>query len=301
MPDGEWSRADGFLTCTHAIVGTRRVPGPFDEQTVIDWTPVWSLTGKRHRLLPTALLYFNMPHSHAGGRLRADSNGNAAGGSLEDAVLQGMLELVERDAVALWWYNRARMPGVDLDAFADPWIGELRAVHATLGRDVWVLNLTSDLRIPAMVALSRRTGDPREQIMLGFGAHVDPRIALRRALCELNQMMPAVLSEGPDDEIDRHDSDIATWWREATVHNQPYLLPDPARQPSRPTDFIYRRQPDVTTDVRAIQYHLEAIGLEVLVLDQTRLDIDLPVVKVIVPGLRHFWARYGPGRLYRSR
>jgi ribosomal protein S12 methylthiotransferase accessory factor len=35
-----------------------------------------------------------------------------------------------------------------------------------------------------------------------------------------------------------------------------------------------------------------------LVLDQTRPDIGLPVVKVLVPGLRHFWARYAPGRLY---
>jgi ribosomal protein S12 methylthiotransferase accessory factor len=39
-------------------------------------------------------------------------------------------------------------------------------------------------------------------------------------------------------------------------------------------------------------------GLEVLVLDQTRPDVGLPVVKVIVPGMRHFWARFGSGRLY---
>jgi len=38
--------------------------------------------------------------------------------------------------------------------------------------------------------------------------------------------------------------------------------------------------------------------MEFLVLDQTRPDIALPVVKVIVPGLRHFWPRFGPGRLY---
>ena len=38
--------------------------------------------------------------------------------------------------------------------------------------------------------------------------------------------------------------------------------------------------------------------MQMLVLDQTRPDIELPVVKVIVPGLRHFWARFGPGRLY---
>ena len=42
----------------------------------------------------------------------------------------------------------------------------------------------------------------------------------------------------------------------------------------------------------------EARGLEMLVLDQTRPDIGLPVAKVIVPGLRHFWARFAPGRLY---
>ena len=40
------------------------------------------------------------------------------------------------------------------------------------------------------------------------------------------------------------------------------------------------------------------VGMVMLVLDQTRPDIGLPVVKVIVPGLRHFWARFGPGRLY---
>ena len=38
--------------------------------------------------------------------------------------------------------------------------------------------------------------------------------------------------------------------------------------------------------------------MEMLVLDQTREEIGLPVVKVIVPGLRHFWARFAPGRLY---
>jgi len=38
--------------------------------------------------------------------------------------------------------------------------------------------------------------------------------------------------------------------------------------------------------------------MEFLVLDQTRPDIGMPVVRVIVPGLRHFWPRFAPGRLY---
>ena len=38
--------------------------------------------------------------------------------------------------------------------------------------------------------------------------------------------------------------------------------------------------------------------MELLVLDQTRPDIGMPVVRVVVPGLRHFWQRFAPGRLY---
>ena len=44
---------------------------------------------------------------------------------------------------------------------------------------------------------------------------------------------------------------------------------------------------------------MEQRGLEVLVLDQTRPDIGLPAIQVIVPGLRHFRPpRLAPGRLY---
>ncbi|MBE8519700.1 TOMM precursor leader peptide-binding protein [Amycolatopsis sp. H6(2020)] len=266
----------------------QHVVEPFDEDAELDWTPVWSLTRGEHRLFPTAMLYFGAPGPPS---VRADSNGNAAGGTLEDATLQGMLEVVERDAVALWWYNRTRQPPVDLDAFGDPWIAELREAYAGLGREVWVLDLTADLGVPVLAAVSRHTGGPREAIMLGFGAHLDPAVAVRRALTELNQMMPALLDgwDGGD------DPDAVRWLRDATVANQPYLRPDPALGPAR---FEDASSPDLLADVRLVQARLEAAGLEVFVLDQTRPDIGLPVVKVIVPGLRGFWGRFASGRLY---
>src|SRR5262249_1001781 len=97
------------------------VARPFDPKAVMDWTPVWSLTQRRHRYLPTRQLYYGAPAEPGHDFVHSDSNGNAAGSSLEDAVLQGLLELVERDAIALWWYNRGRVPAVDLDAFGDSW------------------------------------------------------------------------------------------------------------------------------------------------------------------------------------
>lgn len=272
------------------------IGAPFEDTTVTDWTPVWSLTQQRHRLLPTGLLYYRAPAEPGGAQPLADSNGNAAGSSLEDAVLQGLLELVERDAVALWWYNRNRLPAVDLDAFADPWLDELRSVYAELDREVWVLDVTADLRVPTMVAVSRRTGYSTEDIMFGFGAHLDPRIALHRALTELNQLMPALLTPAPD--YAGADRDARRWWRYATVINQPYLLPDPSRQPRTPVNYEFAPRHDIRGEIELIKNRVESRGMELLVLDQTRPDIGLPVVKVIVPGMRHFWARFAPGRLY---
>ncbi|HEU5475370.1 MAG TPA: TOMM precursor leader peptide-binding protein [Actinophytocola sp.] len=281
---------------THAPF--QHVCEPFDEHAFVEWTPVWSLTQQRHRLLPTGLLYFGAPVEQGHDYVFADANGCAAGSSLEDAVLQGMLELVERDAVAIWWYNRTRAPGVDLDSFRDPWIDELRAVYAGLGREVWVLDVTSDLGIPVLVALSRRLSGPAEDIMFGFGAHLDPRVALRRALTELNQLMPQVIDDGSGARYRCDDPDAVHWWRTATVANQPYLAPDPRARRRTPLAYDYTPSQDLLRDVQYVQNGIEARGMEVLVLDQTRPDVGLPVVRVIVPGMRHFWARLGPGRLY---
>jgi ribosomal protein S12 methylthiotransferase accessory factor len=55
---------------------------------------------------------------------------------------------------------------------------------------------------------------------------------------------------------------------------------------------------DLREDVRTCVERAARVGLETLVLDLTRPDVGLSVAKVTVPGLRHFWPRFGPGRLY---
>ncbi|WP_337797963.1 TOMM precursor leader peptide-binding protein [Nocardiopsis sinuspersici] len=276
-----------------------QVCDPFEEDQEINWTPVWSHTVRRHRLLPTSLLYYNAP-THNGRRYCwAHSNGTAAGACREEAVVQGFLELVERDAVALWWYNRLRQPGVDLASFGAPWIDELVRVHRGLGRHVWALDLTSDLGIPVMVAISRRVDKPAQDIVLGFGSHFDAGTALRRALSELNQMLPPVVEACADGSgYAPVDPDVLNWWRNATVETDAHLLPDPAEDARTPNHFPYEPRHDLREDVDVASELVRGHGMELLVLDQTRPDIGLPVVRVMVPGLRPFWARFGPGRLY---
>ncbi|MER7462175.1 TOMM precursor leader peptide-binding protein [Streptomyces sp. NPDC097981] len=288
------------------------VCAPFDETRPTDWTPVWSLTEGVQRLLPTSMLYFaqpgvrapapGAPGAPAGSAWDdpwADSNGNAAGSSPEDAVVQGFLELVERDAVALWWYNRTRQPGVDLAAFEDAWTERVRHGLRRMNRQVWALDLTSDLGIPVFAALSRRTDKPAEDVLFGFGAHFDPRVALCRALSEMGQLLPAVGDVRPDGTGYRiTDPEPLSWWQGATVANQPYLAADPAVAPRTPSHWPAVRNADLLDDVHVITELVRSKGMDLLVLDQSRPDLKLPVTKVVVPGLRHFWARFGPGRLF---
>jgi ribosomal protein S12 methylthiotransferase accessory factor len=188
---------------------------------------------------------------------------------------------------------------VDLQSFGEPYLDRLRAFLHERGREFWALDLTADLGVPVFASVCRRADGPPEQIVFGFGSHLDPRVALLRAVTEMNQMLssPLLGQQGKELGDPAADPETAHWLATATAGNQPYLLP--ADGPPR-TARSYPRAwtDDVAEDVRACQAHVEKAGMEMLVLDQTRPEVGLPVAKVIVPGLRHFWARFAPGRLY---
>jgi bacteriocin biosynthesis cyclodehydratase domain-containing protein len=275
------------------------VPLPFDPDVEIEWSPLRSLATGETRHLPTGYLYYGYPMDEREIYFWSDSNGNAAGNTLAEAELQGFLELAERDAVCVWWYNRLPRPAFDLESLGDPYVESLVAFYAERGRELWVLDLTNDLGIPVFIAINRRIDHPVEDIVMGFGAHLDARTAVSRALAEMNQFMPAVHQR--DDQGGTvyafDDPDSLRWWQTATLANQPYLGPHhlPARGIG---EYPELTSGDVGRDLMTCVGAAAALGHETFVLNQTRADIGLPVAKVVVPGLRHFWARLAPGRLY---
>ena len=275
------------------------VPPRLDPDAEIDWTPVWSLTHRRHRYLPTSMLYSTAPEARGPCDRIADSNGCAAGNTVAEAVLQGFFELAERDAFAIWWYNRLQVPAVDLASFDDQYLARAPAYYARHERELWLLDVTADMDIPTFVALSRRPDGEAEEIIYGAGAHADPRLAALRAVCELNQCLSWLPRPGDRAGRPEIDDPLALWWwKTAKLADCPWLAPrpdEPARSAER---YSVPDTTDTLEDVERCQALVEARGMELLVLDQTRPDIGMPVVRVIVPGMRHFWARFAPGRLY---
>lgn len=274
-----------------------RVPVAFDPDAKIAWSPVWSLSKQKVKYLPTEYLYYYYHNKENPVFCHPDSNGSAAGNTLEEAMLQGFFELVERDAVAIWWYNRLHMPGVLLESFSNPYFLQLQKHYHSQQRELWVLDLTNDLNIPTFVAVSRKTNASKEAIIFGFGCHFDANIALSRALTEMNQMLTAV-NQMKDEAAQSIDPIFYDWLEHALVSEQNYLMPKLNVASKKLSDYPVCNNVNLIKNLQRCQEIVEKNNIELLVLNQTRPEIALSVVKVLCPGLRHFWARFAKGRLY---
>ncbi len=279
------------------------VPLKFDEEKEIEWSPVLHFRSKKLHYLPAQYLYYGYPTEDTNFYSWADSNGCAAGTTIEDAIIQATLEVIERDAVAIWWYNKIARPGVDLESINSQFLSDVKQHLSTVGREYWVLDISSDMEVPCYVAATRRLQGSAEDIVFGFGAHLNPISAVERAVSEMIQFLPPVLNQDSQGNTIYQfgDKEILSWWKNAKVSEESYLLPEGSVE-TPGCDVIggWAKQGAVCLElvIEELFGRIESKGMEIFLLNQTRPDIGLPVVKVIVPGMRHFWARFAPGRLY---
>ena len=278
-----------------------KVPNKLDEDKSIEWSPVWSVTKKTEKYLPTQLLYFYFKEYHLPEWIAvADSNGASSGNTLEEAIIQGFFEVVERDCTAIWWYNRLNYPEIDLDKSNDNWIQRIRTNFQNHNRSLWCIDITNDLGIPCFAAISKNEEEGSEQqILIGLGCHFDANIALQRSIAELNQMLGYLSNLENWNTSEAEDPDhTALWIKTATTEKHGYLLPD-YNKPKVNINLIPNAcTGDLINDLDICNKIIQEIGSEILVLDVTRSNVKMPVVKVMVPKLRHFYSRYAPGRLY---
>jgi len=151
----------------------------------LHWTLGWSLSAQEYVYFPAAYCYANTSFDDHVFSLY-NHNGNSAGNTKEEAILQGTLELIERDAVAIWWYNRIPRPEISLEIIP---VEQLEIINKTLLKewDFWLLDISSDIEVVSSVAVGRNK--QTDQFVLGFGTHLCPSIACHRALTEMYQLI----------------------------------------------------------------------------------------------------------------
>jgi ribosomal protein S12 methylthiotransferase accessory factor len=117
-------------------------------------------------------------------------NGSSAGNTLEESMLQGGCELVERHVCAVVDRTRQETPNIDPASFSDPVLVELYEKFTAKGLKVWLKDFSLGLPVPTVAALvmDPATFPHKSEIVFTAGTASSPEKAAIRALTEIAQL-----------------------------------------------------------------------------------------------------------------
>jgi len=259
------------------------LPEGADTERFTSWCEGYDLVSNRSLWIPGYAVFHPLPPKYRG-PCRTNTNGLASGNTVEEAIFHALSEVIERDAWSLVETTRSTGPAVV--GIDDPVIREMQKKFADAQVEVTVRDITSDIGVPTIAAVADDVllKDP-SLLTIGIGTHTSTRIAVMRALTEVAQSRLTQIHGAREDTTladlrkrmgyDRAKRINGYWYRDnGTV--------DYADIPSSDTD-------DFLKDIWNIIDALGKKGLDrVIVVDLTREEIGIPVVRVIVPGLEMF-------------
>jgi putative methanogenesis marker protein 1 len=256
------------------------LPTGADLDRSIAWVEGYDITNDEEVIVPAQAVFHPLP-PHTGQLFRTSTNGLASGNTIEEAVFHALSEVIERDAWSL--VEASRNTGPEVVNIDDPTCLAMQKKFSDAQVKVILRDITSDIGIPTMAAVADDTllRDPM-LLTIGIGTHTSARIAVMRALTEVAQSRLTQIHGAREDTVlaelrkkmgyDRAKRINSYWFRDNGTM-------DYGRITSSDSD-------DFLTDIRFMVESLKDKGLDrVIVIDLTREEIGIPVVRVIVPGL----------------
>jgi len=213
---------------------------------------------------------------------RSNTNGLASGNCIEESILHALCEVIERDAWSLAEISK-KVPNdlvIDTD---DKHVNWLLDKFNDAGIDIYVKDITSDLGIPTFFAASDDVRDKDPTLLnMGVGTHMSPKVALLRALTEVAQSRLTQIyrnNRNPSGAIIKRK----LGYEKVKGMNKKWY--DPSKKVGF-SEFEPLDTPYLLDDIERMIEALAHNGFEnVCVVDLTKHDVDVPVVRVTVPGL----------------
>lgn len=273
---------------------------PFHPDDPQNWVWGYSLLQDRPVLIPESVAYYSLGHKD--GFVYETSNGCAIGGSLEEAIFHGILEIVERDAFLLTWYAQLPLSRLDLASACDTELQlMIERMRTITGYDLHVFDATMEHGIPSVWAIAKNTKQTGMNLICAGGAHMEPVRAVKNAIHELAGML-LIMDEKFEENRKKyeqflHDPYLVTQMED---HSMLYGLPeaeerlqfllnnDHPLQTFDQMNHLPSSDTDLTVDLKHLLDRFAHLGLEVIVVDQTAPAIrknGLHCAKVFIPGM----------------
>jgi len=250
----------------------------------IDWVKAIDAGNDTECLVPANAVYHPYQSTNGISLFKSSTNGLASGNVLEEAVFHGITEVVERDAWSIFEATRQPKMEVDCTDTENPLIRDVLYKFRKAGVEVKLVDLTADVEITTMAAVSDDTvlKDPA-LLTLGVGTHLDPEVAALRALTEVAQ------SRATQIHGTREDTTRAVFMRKAGYERMKRINRHwfgESQGTITLSDIENKSQKSFKDDIETSLELLEKCGFDnVLYTDLTRPEIQIPVVRVIIPGM----------------
>ncbi len=302
---GETRRLESF-TATHReleaaghAIPLERLPltrsSVFHPTVPEHWVWGWDLVAGERVAVPEAVVHYGRRSRPEPEHLRFQhgSNGLAAGNTFLEAIVAGLHEVIERDAVTCWvtagvWAYGRRLPD---ERLAGSRAAPLLERVASAGVDAHVFDLTVDTNVPTFCTFLLERGQGGAIGAKGYGCHLDAEVALERSITEAAQAR-LVWIAGSRDDLFAREFRFSGHIRGHGLAELDGVAPCrdlPARGDAS--------TPTLQGDLRVLLDRLRRSGLEqAIVVDLSEPDEPVAVVKVVVPGLEgYMFSFYRPG------
>jgi ribosomal protein S12 methylthiotransferase accessory factor len=268
------------------------LPKDLERVDINDWDLEWSIArdiiSKKDYYIPTNAVYhpYN-PKDNAKTLFKSNTNGLASGNILEEAILHGMFEVIERDAWSIFELTHKNYSQIDLDSIESDVINEIIEKFESEGIKIKLMDFTADINIPTIAASADDTVTKDAGLLtLGIGTHLDPEVAILRALTEVAQSRATQINGAREDTVRADFAREAGYERMKRINK--YYFKQEDEQISL-SDIENKSTHSITEDIEIVKNELMANDIEkILYVDLTRPEIDVSVVRVIIPEMEMY-------------
>lgn len=249
----------------------------------IEWTLTTDINTEKEYYVPSNAIFHPYTPKNSTPLFKGNTNGLASGNILEEAVFHGILEVIERDAWSIFELTKKNKKQIDTKKIKNPLINELLNKFKKEAIDIKLMDLTADVKIPTIAATADDTilKDPA-LLTLGVGTHLNPEIAIIRALTEVAQSRATQIHGAREDTVRADFMRKAGYERMKRINNHYF---NEEKEQVQIEDIENKATDSLKKDIEIAVSELKNSSFDkILFTDLTRKELGISVVRVIIPG-----------------
>jgi putative methanogenesis marker protein 1 len=254
------------------------LPQPFAEFSTIEWIMGHDIMNDIEVFVPANAVFHPYDPGNGVKIFRSNTNGLASGNTIEEAVLHGLLEVIERDALSIAEFTHD--PGREIVLSESDGLNySLKKKMEEAGIKVKVWLLVSDVDIPTVVvALDDTVLKDPALLVMGAGSHLSPEIAVTRALTEAAQSR-VVQIHGAREDTDREQV-VRTFGYDHMKKLNRYWYEDIDTVTMDEIEDSSSDSP--AANISTVLERLDGIADGAIIIDLSR-GVEVPVIRAIIP------------------